>query len=380
MEWEIKSSPTIEIVNEVRKMKSSGKDVISLAVGDPDIPTPKGIIEAAHDGMRKGMTHYAPSRGIESFRLAAASKVRRRNGINAAPENIVFISSKFSIYATMLSVTGERNEILIPDPGYFYSEPALLAGLRPIYYSHDDDFTINIEDLKSKIGKKTAAIVLNSPSNPTGRIQGKDILRSILEISEDNHNFVISDEAYEDIIYGMEKPSLGSMEENINNVISVFSLSKSYSMTGWRAGYTVANESITDRISRIIENTVTSYPPFIQKAAEFALNNGDGFIDDIKHIMKERKELVSRILSGMELLVPNNIEGTFYSFPEIENISDTEEFCRRLLMEENVAVLPGSVFGPAGRARIRISFSTSESQIIKGLSRIEKFLDSHYKN
>jgi aspartate aminotransferase len=371
---DFKSSPTIEIVNKIHYLKERGKNIISLAVGDPDLPTPSGITNAAIESMNNKMTHYAPSLGLENFRSEASLKARRRNGIYAKKENIIFISAKHSIYSTFLSMKGERDEVLIPDPGYFYKEPALLAGMKPIYYKHDSDFNIDAEDIREKVNPRTAAIVINSPSNPTGKIADMDHLKSIFEISEENGIYIISDEAYEDVTYEKNSTSIGSIEKNPYYVISIFSLSKSFSMTGWRAGYTIANEQIIRKISKVMENTFTSYPPFIQEASAFALKNGENYIREMKEIMLKRRNFVLETLEDVPSLEMNQIEGTFYAFPKLKGVRNSESFARELLDKRMVAVLPGSVFGNEGKKRIRISFSVSLNDISTGLDNLKKFI------
>ncbi|MGC8546579.1 MAG: pyridoxal phosphate-dependent aminotransferase [Thermoplasmata archaeon] len=371
---DFKSSPTIEIVNKIHYLKERGEKIISLAVGDPDLPTPRGIINAAVESMNNEMTHYAPSAGLENFRSSACLKARRKNRIYAKKENVIFISAKHSIYSTFLSMKGRRNEILIPDPGYFYQEPALLAGMKPVYYKHDIDFNIDVEDIRHKINHRTAAIVINSPSNPTGKIADKDQLKSIFEISEKNGIYIISDEAYEDVTYEKNSVSIGSVEKNPYYVVSIFSLSKSFSMTGWRAGYTIANDQIIRKISKVMENTFTSYPPFIQEASAFALSNGENYIMEMKEIMLKRRNFVLETLEDIPSLEMNKIEGTFYAFPKLKGIQNSESFARELLDKKKVAVLPGSVFGNGGKKRIRISFSVSLNDLSTGLDNLKKFM------
>lgn len=369
-----------EIVNKIYRMKSEGKKVISLAIGETEIPTPVEIMEAACKSMKNGQTHYGPSKGIESFRKVASIKVKHKNGINVTQENVIYISSKQSIFSLMMFLRKKGKEVLIPDPGYFYYEPVKMAGLKPVYYKHDENFNLDINDIKNKIGKKTAAIVLNSPSNPTGKIIDRSSLNEIYDMALENNIYIISDEAYEDITYEKNSISTGSLENDPEMVISVFSLSKSYSMTGWRAGYTVANEKIIDELSKIVENTFTSYPLFIQEAATYALQNGDKFIENIKNEMyKNRNYALKRMeeIDGMEI---NNVEGTFYLFPKFKNKIKSIAFSKKLLEEYNVAVLPGIVFGPSGEGHVRISFSVKIDDLTVGLNAFEDFMIKRFKN
>ncbi|MGC8672733.1 MAG: pyridoxal phosphate-dependent aminotransferase [Thermoplasmata archaeon] len=363
-----------EIINKIYKMKEEGKEIISLAVGELEIPTPKEIIDIAYESMKNGQTHYASPKGLTNFRNVALHKVKNKNKINGSIDNIIFISAKHSIFSAIMSIQKRGKEILIPDPGYFYSEPIIMAGMKTVYYKHNDVFNPDLNDLESKINENTVAIILNSPSNPTGKIIDENILKKIYEISKNNQIYVISDEAYEDIIYEKESLSIGSLEREPEYVISIFSLSKSYSMTGWRAGYTVAPKEIINKISKIIEHTITSYPPFIQEASSFAIQNCGNFIKKIRLEMKTNRDFALKRIKEIDALTANEIEGTFYAFPKLNFNMDSLTISERLLEKYKVATLPGISFGPSGEGRIRISFSRKIDDLEVGFDLLEKFL------
>ncbi|MEM0135050.1 MAG: pyridoxal phosphate-dependent aminotransferase [Thermoplasmatales archaeon] len=373
---ELEGSPSLEVVNLVLQKLARGEKVTSLAIGEPMYKTPKEIIEVAYKSMVDGETHYTSSYGIQDVREAIVDKVNSKNRIKAEIENTIFITAKQSVHATMMAVAGNRPKILIPDPGYFYAEPALLAGLTPVRYPFKSDLSFNVSEVMSMLDDKTAAIMINTPGNPTGRVIDKKDLQELYSACKSKGIRIISDEAYEDLVYNKEHFSIGSLEDHPDLVTTIFSLSKSYSMTGWRAGYTVGSKDMIDKVARVIEHTYTCSPPFIQKASAFALRNGDGFIREFKEDFKKKKEHVERRLSKMKGMKAYPIEGAFYAFPAYGIKMKSQELAKGLLDKYQVAVLPGSAFGDAGEGHIRISFSGAPESIDRGFDALGLFLNS----
>lgn len=375
----IEGSPSLEVVNLVLQKRAKGEKVISLAIGDPEANTPSEIVEAAYASMRSGDVHYVPSPGTPGVRRAISEKVRRKNGINAAPSETIFLTTKLAVYAALFAVLELGDEVLVPDPGYFYSEPVILSGGKPIRYALSEDYSLNLDRIKEKATSKTRAILVNSPSNPTGRVLGKSELRELYDFCADKEIFIISDDAYEDLVYGgSSHVAVGSLESKPETVVSIFSLSKSYAMTGWRAGYAVASEKVVYLINKYLENAITCFPPFIQKASEYALDHGERIIENQKKEYEYKRKLISEKLDQIPELTPNEIQGAFYAFPKLKipNLSSSDDFSKRLLLEQNVAVLPGIAFGEAGEGRIRLSFSGGAEEMLTGLDRIARFLSS----
>jgi len=373
---DLAGSPSLEMVNLVLQKIARGEKVISLAIGEPVYNTPSEIIEVAYESMKSGDTHYTSSYGTQEVREAIVEKVKRKNKINASLENSIFITSKQSIYSTFMDIAGKRKKVLLPNPGYFYSEPAMLAGFSPVRYDLRDDLSLDAEKIAEKIDSDTAAIVINTPGNPTGRVIDRGDLETIYEACRKKGVHIISDEAYEDLVYEKEHFSVGSLEDSPDVVITIFSLSKSYSMTGWRAGYTIAREDIVTNIARVIEHTYTCSPPFIQKASAYALKNGQKFIEQFKNEFMKKREYVKSRLEVMNGLSLRPIEGAFYAFPSYSKKKKSTEFSKELLEMYGTAVLPGSAFGPAGEGHIRISFGGSMESIATGLDMLEKYLSS----
>jgi aspartate aminotransferase len=373
---DLKGSPSLEVVNLVLQKLAKGEKITSLAIGEPMYKTPEKIMQVAYESMMNGETHYTSSYGIKEVRDAIVEKVQKKNGIKAAFENSIFITSKQSIYAVMMAIAGGRQKVLVPDPGYFYSEPILLAGLKPAYYQLNEDLSFNVDNVISLLDRDTAAVLINTPGNPTGRIIGRRDLERLYGECKTRGIRIISDEAYEDITYSQDHFSVGSLEDNPNLVTTIFSLSKSYSMTGWRAGYTIGDEDLIANVARVIENTYTCSPPFIQKASAFALRNGNEFIMEFRKDFRKKKELVEKRLSEIEGMKTFPIEGAFYAFPAYGIKMKSQDLAKQLLEKHQVAVLPGMAFGNAGEGHIRISFAGSVESINLGIDALDRFLRS----
>ena len=371
---DLKGSPSLEVVNLVLQKLARGEKITSLAIGEPMYKTPEKIMKVAYDSMLNGETHYTSSYGTKEVREAIVEKVNRKNRIGASFENTIFITSKQSIYAVMMAIAGGRSKVLIPDPGYFYTEPILLSGLIPVRYRLNNDLLFNVENIISLLDKDTAAVLINSPGNPTGRIIGRREMERLYRECSSRGIRIISDEAYEDITYGMDHFSIGSLEDSPETVVTIFSLSKSYSMTGWRAGYTIGSEEIISNVARVIENTFTCSPPFIQKASAFALLNGEEFIKEFRDDFRKKKELVEKRLSEIDGMKTFPIEGAFYAFPSYGIKMKSVELARALLDKHQVAVLPGVAFGDSGEGHIRISFAGSVESINTGIDALDRFL------
>ncbi len=369
----IQGSPSLELVYLVLDKKARGEEVVSLAIGDPSFNTPKEIVDVACQAMRAGDVHYVGSYGTLEVREAIKNKVRRKNGINAELENCIFLTTKLAVYASLMSVSETPFDALIPDPGYFYSESVILAGGTPIRYALNPDFSLNIDAIKQRITPKTKALVINTPSNPTGKVLRSGELSELYNLCKERGIFVITDEAYEDLVYEGTHFSIGSLEPKPDIVVSIFSFSKSYSMTGWRAGYVVAGPKVIPLINKLLEHTMSCFSPFIEKACSYALNNCESSILEFRREYKERRDLLTEKINEIPELEAAPIEGAFYAFPKFKSNTNSMDFAKKLLLKQNAAVLPGIVFGPRGENHMRLSFSGSNEDIEEGMKRIQRF-------
>jgi aspartate/methionine/tyrosine aminotransferase len=370
---EVENSPSLEMVNLVLARIAKGEKVVSLAIGEPSFNTPAEIVEVACQAMRSGEVHYTSSYGTMGVREAIKRKVAKKNGIHAEIPNTIFCTTKYSVFAALAAASSKAYDALLPNPGYFYWEPVVLSGGRPVFYTLKKDFSLDIDEIKKKTTRRTKVILVNSPSNPTGKVLKRSELEELYEFCNDRKIFIISDEAYEDLVYEGQHFCVGSLEPKPDTVISLFSLSKSYSMTGWRAGYIVASERIVYLINKFLENTITCYPPFIQKASAFALDNGDKYISEFRTELENRKKLLARKIEEIDALEPYRTEGAFYSFPRYTKKMRSRELVKVLLDKYGIAVLAGASFGDAGENHLRFSFSMAPETIEEGMNKVKAF-------
>lgn len=371
---DLKQSRSLEVVRLVLQKISAGEKVFSLAVGEPVFDTPPEIIEAAYEGMKSGMTHYVSSYGIPEVRSAIVRKVKRKNNISCTEDNTIFMASKMSIYAIYLALNNEPgSEVLVPDPGYFFSDPAVMAGVKPVPYFLNDDYSLDLDEIAGKINQKTKAIVVNTPSNPTGKVYDRADLQRLFDLCSSRGVKIISDEAYEDLVYEKKHFSIGSLEKSPEHVISMFTMSKSYAMTGWRGGYIVADPAFIKLLGRFMDHTFTCFPPFIQHASAVALDSMDNRVTEFREDFRKKRDFTIRRLNEIEGLNVNGVEGAFYIFPGYDIDMNSREVAEKLLDKYNVAVLPGYAFGSRGERHLRLSYSGSMEDIEGALDRIEKF-------
>lgn len=371
----IDDSVSYSVFGRAAEMAAKGRKVYPLAIGEPSFQTPKAIVEKAHEAMETGNTHYVSSFGIPEVRDAIKDKVRERNKINAEIPNVMYISTKLSVYASIIATAGAGDEVLIPNPGYFYHQPTTLAGASPIWYELAEDYSLDMDVIRKKTTEKTKAIIVNTPSNPTGKMFGKEELKELLEFCNGKKIRIISDESYEDLVYSRLHVSIGSLEPVPSTVISLFSLSKSFAMTGWRAGYTVADKQVIRTMVKFIEHTLSCFPPFIQFASAYALRNEWESTAKFREELRKRKGLMEGMMERIPRLHSTSIEGAFYAFPRYDARIDSVDFSQKLLESKGVAVLPGRAFGPAGEGHVRISFAAPRETIEGGMQLLGEFLD-----
>jgi len=357
-------------------------DVINLSLGEPDFKTPQHIIKAAVEAFQSGYTHYTPNRGLPEFREAVAHKLKVQNNMDVDPETEVMatVGSMGALSLTMLTIIDSGDEVLIPSPGYVsYESQVLMAGGRPVPYRlrEENQFQPDLDEISSLITSKTKAIVVNSPSNPTGAVFEYDVLKGIADLAADENLLVISDEAYERITYdGIRHVSPASLPGMMERTISIFSFSKTYAMTGWRIGYAVANKEIISEMTKLQEHLVAHPSSISQIAATAALRELNGQVERMVREYAERRQIVMDGLSKIPGIRFQRPKGAFYIFPNIRSFGmSSEEFTMYLLREAKVIVVPGSAFGRFGEGYIRISFSVSRETLKEAIMRIAESIE-----
>jgi len=382
----IKPSPTLAIDAKAKAMKAEGVDIVSFGVGEPDFDTPDNIKEAAIKAIRDGFTKYTPVGGIDPLKDAIIEKFRKDNNLNyTRDEIIVSCGAKHSLYNIAQALFGPGDEILIPSPYWVsYPDQVVLNDATPVFVKtyETDSFMVKTKAIESHITKRTKALILNSPSNPTGLTYDKKTLERIAEIVLKHNLYVISDEIYEKLLYdGVLHFSIASLDNDIKNkTIVVNGLSKAYAMTGWRIGYAAGPKEIIKAMTNIQSQSTSNPTSIAQKASVEALTGPQDFINTmLTEFDMRRKFLISELNSipGMSCLTPT---GAFYAFPNtsriygksIDNrkISSSSDLALYLLEKAKVALVHGEAFGDDNY--IRLSYATSINEIKKGVNRIRE--------
>ncbi len=373
------SSPTLAITSKAKQLKKSGVDVVSFGAGEPDFDTPEHIKKSAIKAISEGFTKYTPSTGTPQLKQAIVEKFKRDNNLHYDPSQIVVSNgAKHSLYSILQVICDKDDEVIMPMP-YWVSYPQMVkvAQGKPVFIkaAEKNKFKITPEQFEKAIKKKTKALIINSPSNPTGCVYTKDELKQIADIAADYGIYVISDEIYEKLVYDQaEHVSIASLNEKMYSLtFTVNGLSKAYAMTGWRIGYLAGPKEAVSKISNLQDHSTSCPNSIAQAAAVSALTSGDECITAMKkEFVQRRNYIVERInaIEGLSVIKP---EGAFYVFCNISKTGlDSLHFAQRLLDEEQVAVIPGIGFGE--NSYIRLSFATSKEQIEKGLDRISKWV------
>ena len=379
----LKPSITLEITAKANAMKKQGIDVIGFGAGEPDFDTPEHIKEAAIKAIKEGKTKYTPAAGIPELREAVAELFTQDYGVKFSMEEVIIsCGGKHSLYNIFQVILNKDDEVIIPSP-YWVSYPAMveLAGGKPVIIpsSIENNFQIDLNILKKLITSKTKAIILNSPSNPTGILYSKETLQGIINLIKDKEIFIISDDIYNKLVYDENFINVLMIDNSIKEkTIIVNGVSKTYSMTGWRIGFTGANKEIISAINKIQSQSTSNPTSIAQYAALEAITGDQNCVEEMKNIFKKRRDIAVEMLNqipGLKFLKP---QGAFYLFPDISTYIKKSEFkndidfSKALLEKEKVAIIPGSGFGVENT--FRISFALSENNIRKGIERIKNFI------
>lgn len=371
----INPSLTLSITATAKQLKREGRDVVSFGAGEPDFPTPQNIKMAAIKAINDNFTYYTPTSGVEELRKALSDKLRNSNNLAYGPRQIIVsCGGKHSLYNIMQTLLNPGEEALLYVPYWVsYVEQIKLAGGEARLIPTGKD-RVNLELMKKHLTKKTKLLIMNSPSNPSGTVLSQSELKAVADFALESNLWIVTDEVYEAFVYdGLKHTSIASLGEEVKNrtVISN-SFSKTYSMTGWRIGYTAGPSEVIDAIGRLQDHMTSNPTSIAQMAALEALRGPQDSIKTMITAFDERRRLMVRRLnemSGIDCEVP---QGAFYTFPSIKSTGLTSmEFAKRLLDEEHVAVIPGIGFGSDGN--VRLTYAASTQDIDKGMARMEKF-------
>ena len=385
---QIAPSSTLVITAKANELKSQGVDVIGFGAGEPDFDTPDYIKEAAVQAIMQGFTKYTPASGTVSLRKAIAKKLQDDNHVQYTPEQIVVNNgAKHSLVNAFMAILNPEDEVIIPAPYWLsYPEMVKISGGKPVCVptKRENDFKLQPEELKAAIGPKTKAIVINSPSNPTGVVYTREELKTLADLAVQKNLWIVSDEIYEYLVYGETiHTCIASLSKEIyEHTITINGLSKSHSMTGWRIGYLAAPIEVAKAAANIQSHATSNPNSIAQKAAEAALLVENDFVSNMVKEFAARRDYMYERLTQIEGLDPIKPQGAFYCFIDISKlygkkhqdkvIETAADFSEIILTAETVALVPCADFGAPDC--IRLSYAISKESIAKGLDRIQSFV------
>ncbi|MDR7072509.1 pyridoxal phosphate-dependent aminotransferase [Fictibacillus barbaricus] len=382
-------STTLAITAKANALKAEGHNVLALGAGEPDFNTPLHIIEAAYQSMKEGYTKYTPSGGLLPLKKAIVNKLKQDQGLSYdTSEIIVGTGAKHSLYSLFQAVVEEGDEVIIPIPYWVsYPEQVKLAGGIPVFVEgkEENQFKITAADLESAVSERTKALIINSPSNPTGSLYAKEELQAIGEVCLKNDILIVSDEIYEKLIYdGAKHISIAEISPELKEqTIIINGLSKSHSMTGWRIGFAAGNAKIIKAMTNLDSHSTSNPTTTSQYAAIAAYNGPQEPVEEMRTAFEGRlNKVYERLISlpGVTCVKPH---GAFYLFPNVKEavkvtgFTTVDEWVEAILEEEKVALVPGSGFGAPDN--VRLSYATSLETIMEALDRIESFIERHSK-
>ncbi len=353
-------------------------DVISLGVGEPDFITPAPIRAAGQRSIDQ-TTAYTSNSGLKELRDAVAAHLKTRYGVDYDPEGelLMTVGVSEALMAVALAVLDPGDEVLMPEP-CFVAYPACvqLADARPVYVPTrvEDGFQITGAALEAAITPRTKAILIGYPNNPTGAVLSPERMREVAEVAERHDLIVLSDEIYDRLVYGVEHTCFASLPGMRERTVLLGGFSKAYAMTGWRLGWLAAPEEIAAAVRKVHQYAIMSAPTMSQYAGLEAIRAGEESVREMVAEYDRRRKVIVQGLNSMGLKTFEP-QGAFYAFPSIAHLGlSSEEFCSRLLTEQQVAVIPGDAFGPSGAGFVRACYATSMDKIEEALERIERFV------
>jgi len=377
-------STTLEITAKAKEMKANGLDVIGLGAGEPDFNTPEHIIRAAYKSMVDGKTKYTATGGLPELKQAIIKKFKKDQGISYDPKEIIVTNgAKHALYTLFQVILDEGDEVIIPSPYWVsYPEQVKLAGGTPVIVEgkEENQFKITPDQLLHSITKKTKAVVINSPSNPTGVLYTREELEKLGEVCLSNNIYIISDEIYEKLVYGnIKHVSIAEISEDLKKqTIIINGVSKSHSMTGWRIGYAAGDAAIVKAMTDLASHSTSNPTTTSQYGAIAAYEGEEGPIEEMRKAFEQRLTIIyDRLVQipGFTCVKPH---GAFYLFPNAKiaaeqcGFKNVDEFAKGLLEEALVAVIPGSGFGAPHN--IRLSYATSLELLEKAVERIHEYV------
>jgi aspartate aminotransferase len=381
----LEPSATLAMAARAAALAAAGADVIDLSVGEPDFPTPDHVCRAAEAAIRAGRTKYTPAAGIPDLRKAVAADYSRRSGLTVTPAQVIVSSgAKHALHNAFTALVNPGDEVIVPAPYWVsYAELVKLAGGRPVLVETriEDDFKLSPAALRGALTPRSRILLLCSPSNPTGVVYTPAELTALADVAIGANLAVVADEIYDQLVFdGRQSPSFPTLRPGLaDRTVVVAGVSKTYSMTGWRIGWTISPEPLAKAIGNL-QSQETSNPSSVsQHAAIAALTGPQECVAEMCRAFQRRRDLVAARLRAMPGVRIPEIGGAFYAFFDIRDclarsrgLTTSLAWCEGLLEREQVALVAGSAFGAEGH--VRMSFAASDEKLSRGLDRIEKFL------
>lgn len=358
------------------------ENVISLGIGEPDFITPEPILEAGIASLRRGETQYTSNSGTWELRSALSKHLERLYNVTYEPESEILITVGVSeaLYLAMTATLNPGDEVIIPEPCFVaYAPEVTFAGGIPVMVPTyvENAFKVTAETIAANLTPQTRAILLGYPNNPTGAVMTREVVADIVALAEEHDLLLISDEIYDQLVYGVEHVCVPSLPGAWERTILLGGFSKDYAMTGWRIGYACAPPPLLAAMRKVHQYTIMSAPTTAQAAALVALENGQRYVEEMRAEYNRRRRLIVDGFNtlGLDCFEPH---GAFYAFPSIlRSGMGSDDFAMRLLDEQEVAVVPGDAFGSSGAGFVRASYATAYEKLEEALNRIEAFMRRH---
>ena len=361
--------------------ESVDHDLVRLEVGEPDFDTPAHVIEAAAEAAGDGATHYTPNAGLPECRRAIRDAMAAGYGVeHGVDEIVVTVGGMEALHLATLATVGPGEELLYPGPAWpNYETQAFLADGCGVEapMAADAGFALEADRLAARMGPETAAVVLTTPSNPTGRVFDPDEIRAVVEAAADHDAYVVADEVYAGLTYDRDPRGIAALTGHPKHVLTVGSCSKTYAMTGWRLGWLAGDRSVLDEVVKVRESTTACASSVAQHAAMAALSGPQEPFEEMYEAFRRRRDYVADRIADADGLSAPRPEGAFYAFLDPDVGADSLPLAKYLLEEHGVVLAPGSGFGTAGEGRLRLSFANSMDRLEEGLDRIEAGIAAH---
>lgn len=373
----VEGSRTILANQKAEELRRKGHDILSLSVGEPDFPTPDVVKDAAKKALDENFTKYTASQGILELREVIAERSQRVNKIPTDAAHTLVTPTKHALFASLMALVEPGDEVVITDPCFVsYSPQIRLFGGVPVYVPlrKQHAYGLRADDLAQVVTKKTKAVMLCSPNNPTGMTDDAAQVRAVVDLAGEKDFVLISDEIYERVLYDGKHLSPASLPGGAERTITINGLSKSHSMTGWRTGWLHAPDPIFSAIAKLQTHTITQVTSFVQKASLAALRAPDETVRRMVDEFRARRDLIVQEIGktpGWSILPP---KGAFYAWPEFDHGVGADELADFLLTEAKVVAVSGTAFGPSGANHLRLSYATSREKIAEAFRRIREAL------